>query len=61
MIASQAMIRANAKTLKMSTHCAEEHPMAVQLAGCDPGVMAEAAKLNADRARPSSTSTWAAR
>ena len=49
MIASQAMIRANAKTLKMSTNCAEEHPMAVQLAGCDPAIMAEAARLNADR------------
>ena len=49
MIASQAMIRANAKTLKMSTNCAEEHPMAVQLAGCDPAILAEAARLNADR------------
>jgi tRNA-dihydrouridine synthase B len=27
----------------------EEHPMAVQLAGCEPEVMAEAARLNADR------------
>ena len=49
MIASQAMIRQNRKTMKMATNCAEEFPMAVQLAGCEPAVMAEAAKLNQDR------------
>ena len=49
MIASQAMVHAKRKTLKMATHCADEHPMSVQLAGCDPAVMAEAAKLNEDR------------
>lgn len=49
MIASQAMIRETRQSLKMSTHCAEEFPMAVQLAGCEPAIMAEAAKLNVDR------------
>ena len=49
MIASQAMIYANRKTLKMASNCAEEFPMAVQLAGCEPLLMAEAARLNADR------------
>lgn len=49
MIASQAMIRQNKKSMKMATNCAEEFPMSVQLAGCDPGIMAEAAKLNEDR------------
>lgn len=49
MIASQAMIRAARQTLKMATSCAEEHPMSVQLAGCEPEVMAEAARLNQDR------------
>ncbi|MHC8509428.1 MAG: tRNA dihydrouridine synthase DusB [Rhodospirillales bacterium] len=49
MIASRAMIHAAQRTMKMSTHCAEEHPMAVQLAGCEPDVVAEAAKLNEDR------------
>jgi len=49
MIASQAMIRQNRKTMKMATNCAEEFPMAVQLAGCEPDVMAEAARLNEDR------------
>ncbi|MEE2996031.1 MAG: tRNA dihydrouridine synthase DusB [Pseudomonadota bacterium] len=49
MIASQAMVNANQKTLKMITNCAEEQPMAVQLAGYEPGLMAEAAKMNEDR------------
>jgi len=48
MIASKAMLFKSKKTLKMATHCAEEQPMAVQLAGCEPSVMAEAAKLNED-------------
>ena len=33
----------------MTTNCAEEQPMAVQLAGYEPDLMAEAAKMNADR------------
>ncbi|MBY0430525.1 MAG: tRNA dihydrouridine synthase DusB [Rhodospirillales bacterium] len=49
MIASEAMIRANQQTLKMSTGCAEEFPLSVQLAGCEPDRMAEAARLNQDR------------
>ena len=49
MIASQAMVYANRKTMKMASNCAEEFPMAVQLAGCEPKLMAEAAKLNEDR------------
>ena len=49
MIASQAMVYANKRTMKMASNCAEEFPMAVQLAGCEPKLMAEAAKLNEDR------------
>jgi tRNA-dihydrouridine synthase B len=49
MIASQAAIRETRQSLTMAKTCAEEQPMAVQLAGCEPDVMAEAAKLNADR------------
>ena len=49
MIASRAMIHAARKTMKMATHCADEHPIAVQLAGCEPDVMAEAARLNEAR------------
>ena len=49
MIASQAAIRETRQSLTMAKTCSEEQPMAVQLAGCEPEVMAEAAKLNADR------------
>ncbi|MCW8835194.1 MAG: tRNA dihydrouridine synthase DusB [Rhodospirillales bacterium] len=49
MIASQAMIRANRKTMKIASPCADEYPMSVQLAGCEPEIMAEAARLNVDR------------
>src|SRR5579864_8933348 len=49
MIASQAAIRETRQSLTMAKTCPEEQPMAVQLAGCEPEVMAEAAKLNADR------------
>ena len=49
MIASQEMVRAARRSLRTSTDCAEEHPMAVQLAGHDPAIMAEAARLNVDR------------
>src|SRR5258708_1850146 len=49
MIASEAMIRQTRQPIGMATNCAEEQPMAVQLAGCEPDVVAEAARLNADR------------
>src|SRR5258707_6019376 len=49
MIASQAMIRHSRQTLQMVQNTPEEFPMAVQLAGCEPEVMAEAARLNEDR------------
>ncbi len=49
MIASQAMVRENRQTLLMIKNTPEEFPMAVQLAGCEPEVMAEAARLNEDR------------
>jgi len=49
MIASQAMIRESRQSLLMAQSTPEEFPMAVQLAGCEPTVMAEAAKLNEDR------------
>src|SRR5499425_2950720 len=49
MIASEAMIRETRQSLTMARSCPEEQPMAVQLAGCEPRVMAEAAKLNAER------------
>jgi tRNA-dihydrouridine synthase B len=49
MIASAAMVRENRKTLLMAKNSAEEFPMSVQLAGCEPEVMADAARLNEDR------------
>lgn len=49
MIASQAMVRENRQTLKMAEVDGFGGPASVQLAGCDPATMAEAAKLVADR------------
>src|SRR5262245_33683392 len=49
MIASQAMIRETRQSVLMAKNTPEEFPMAVQLAGCEPEVMGEAAKLNEDR------------
>jgi tRNA-dihydrouridine synthase B len=49
MIASQEMLRASERTKKMSTPCSDENPMAVQLAGTDPKIMAEAARMNEER------------
>ncbi|HEY4251578.1 MAG TPA: tRNA dihydrouridine synthase DusB [Roseomonas sp.] len=49
MIASQAMVRENRQTLKMAEVDGFGGPASVQLAGCDPVTMAEAAKLVADR------------
>jgi tRNA-dihydrouridine synthase B len=49
MIASEAAIRDTRQSLTMAQSCPEEQPMAVQLAGCEPRVVAEAAKVCADR------------
>lgn len=48
MIASRAAIMQTKNALRMAKRDKTEFPMAVQLAGCDPEVMAEAAKLNED-------------
>src|SRR5918997_4639847 len=45
MIASQAMVRENRQTLKMAEVDGFGGPSAVQLAGCEPAVIAEAARL----------------
>ncbi|WP_376091361.1 tRNA dihydrouridine synthase DusB [Roseomonas sp. CCTCC AB2023176] len=49
MIASQAMVRENRQTLKMAEMDGFGGPASVQLAGCEPAVMAEAARLAVDR------------
>ena len=46
MIASQAMIRNARQTLRMAASEAEEQPLALQIAGSEPAVMAEAARMN---------------
>ena len=45
MIASQAMLHASRKTVRRAMGADEPRPVAVQLAGCEPGVMAEAARM----------------
>ncbi|AKH41615.1 tRNA-dihydrouridine synthase B [Altererythrobacter atlanticus] len=49
MIASQAMIRETRQSLQKAAWDEIEEPVSMQLVGCDPESMAEAAKLNADR------------
>lgn len=49
MIASPAMIRETRQSLQKAAWDAVEEPVSLQLAGCEPAEMAEAAKLNADR------------
>src|SRR5689334_13107080 len=49
MIASQAMIRETRQSLQKSLWDPVEEPVSLQLAGCEPHVMAEAAKLNEQR------------
>ena len=48
MIASEAMIRETRRTRQMVAKSAEEQPLSMQLAGCEPRVMGEAARLNED-------------
>jgi tRNA-dihydrouridine synthase B len=49
MIASEAMIRETRQSLQKSEWDAIEEPVSMQLVGCDPTSMAEAARLNEDR------------
>ena len=49
MIASQAMIRETRQSLQKAAWHRQEEPISMQLAGCSPREMAEAAKLNEDR------------
>ncbi|MEQ8370331.1 MAG: tRNA dihydrouridine synthase DusB [Alphaproteobacteria bacterium] len=49
MIASQALIRESRKSMLMAARAADEEPVAVQIAGNEPEVMADAARLNEDR------------
>jgi tRNA-dihydrouridine synthase B len=49
MIASQAMIRETRQSLQKALWDPAEEPVSLQLAGCEPDVMADAAKLNEQR------------
>ena len=49
MIASAAMIRETRQSLQKAAWARPEEPISMQLAGCSPYEMAEAAKLNQDR------------
>ena len=49
MIASQAMVRETRQSLQKCLWDPAEEPVSMQLAGCEPQVMAEAAKLNEQR------------
>ena len=49
MIASQAMVRETRQSLQKCLWDPSEEPVSMQLAGCEPQVMAEAAKLNEQR------------
>ncbi len=49
MIASNAMLWNSEKTLRRANHIGEFKPIAVQIAGADPNMMAQAARLNVDR------------
>jgi tRNA-dihydrouridine synthase B len=49
MVASDPRVRASGKTSRRLDHDGEAAPVAVQLVGADPAVMAEAARYNVDR------------
>jgi tRNA-dihydrouridine synthase B len=49
MIASQAMVRETRQALQKALWDPAEQPVSLQLAGCEPAVMAEAARLNEQR------------
>ena len=49
MIASQAMVRETRQSLQKAMWDPAEEPVSMQLAGCEPHVMADAAKLNEQR------------
>jgi tRNA-dihydrouridine synthase B len=46
MVASNAQLWKSEKTMRRANHAGEVEPIAVQIAGADPGMMAEAARYN---------------
>jgi len=48
MVTSNSLLYGSKKTQRRADHAGEAEPKSVQIAGADPGMMAEAAKYNAD-------------
>ncbi len=48
MVSSNSLLWGSAKTLRRADHSGESEPRSVQIAGADPGMMAAAARHNAD-------------
>ena len=48
MVSSNALLWGSLKTRRRIDHAGEQEPVAVQIAGADPGMMAEAARFNVD-------------
>ena len=48
MISSHGLVHGSRKTLQMLDSCPEEYPLAVQIFGTDPSIMAEAARIVED-------------
>ncbi|MDX1487617.1 MAG: tRNA dihydrouridine synthase DusB, partial [Acidiferrobacterales bacterium] len=49
MVSSNSLLWGSAKTLRRANHEGETEPRSVQVAGADPQMMAEAARINVDR------------
>ncbi|MBI1965454.1 MAG: tRNA dihydrouridine synthase DusB [Betaproteobacteria bacterium] len=49
MVASNSLLRGSEKTLRRANHEGEAEPIAVQIAGADPQMLAEAARYNVDQ------------
>lgn len=49
MVSSNSLLWGSEKTLRRADHAGEDEPRAVQIAGADPQMMAEAARLNVER------------
>ena len=45
MLASQEILKAHRQSKRLGDDCSDEKPLAIQLAGCEPAIMAEAAKI----------------
>lgn len=45
MVSARALVRENDKTLRLLRSVPEDRPLGAQLLGCDPGIMAEAARI----------------